>query len=408
MNSPMKLLEAIGQIQDDYILDAHKTAPASSHKKLALLAAIAAALLLLAGCAAFAWNWYAEYFSTKNQKHLSDSQIQYLEEHTQAYGENQTYGGYTAELKSVISEGNWAYVTLGITAPKSVDFSPIFDPESGERISLDGLFVKFSENKLPSNLSYDVLEDGDGKNNTLNIVLKINTVIVSQEEGPSEAKLPCTISFSGITHWGYDREMEQQLLKEQYPGQETVTEYILSGPDVGKIHPQTVLARGEWNFQPELSVKAAENSTISLITEPVTTIGLTMRQGENEFEDVWAIEPVILNSITMDTFGLTVTFEAPNPIRSTDSLFLDFAGLCGTPLLDIDPDQTLYLVLKDGTEIHFFQSEGAKDTAHLSADSPIILEDVDYLQLPDGTRIDGNVIGSPSSLPEVSPETTQP
>lgn len=382
MKNSLLLLHTIGQIQDDYILDAHAPVPRHSHKKLTLIAAIAAVLLLV-GCTALARNWYAEYFSKKIQKPLTDGQVQYLDAHTQTYGVSQTYDGYTAELKSVVSEGNWAYVTLGITGPKDVDFSPIFDPESEERISLDGLFVKFSENPLPSNLSYDVLEDGDGHKNTLNIVLKINTVIVGQKEVP--AKLPCSISFSGITHWGYDREMEQQLLKEQY--QETVTDYILSGPDVEKIHPQTVLAQGEWSFQPELSVKAAENNAVDLITEPVTTLGLTMRQGENEFEDVWAIEPVILNSVTLDTFGLTVTFEAPDPIRNTDSLFLDIAGFCRTPLLDIDPDQALYLVLKDGTEIHFFQSEGAKSTAHLSADSPIILEEADYLRLPDGKKL---------------------
>ncbi len=44
-------------------------------------------------------------------------------------------------------------------------------------------------------------------------------------------------------------------------------------------------------------------------------------------------------------------------------------------------------MLKDGTRIDFFQQIGADDTAELTADSPIVLEEVDYLQLSDGTRL---------------------
>ena len=60
MKNAMKLLEAIGQIQDAYIMDAHSDIPkhAFSRKRLFLIAAAAAAALLLAGCAAYAWLWF--------------------------------------------------------------------------------------------------------------------------------------------------------------------------------------------------------------------------------------------------------------------------------------------------------------------------------------------------------------
>ena len=52
MKNAMQLLEAVGQIQDDYIMDAHSEIPksASPRKRFLLIAAVIAALLALAGC----------------------------------------------------------------------------------------------------------------------------------------------------------------------------------------------------------------------------------------------------------------------------------------------------------------------------------------------------------------------
>lgn len=53
----------------------------------------------------------------------------------------------------------------------------------------------------------------------------------------------------------------------------------------------------------------------------------------------------------------------------------------------VSQDENFFVVLKDGTRIDFWQGEGAMDTAYLKADSPIVLKDVDYLQLSDGTKL---------------------
>ena len=53
----------------------------------------------------------------------------------------------------------------------------------------------------------------------------------------------------------------------------------------------------------------------------------------------------------------------------------------------VNGDENFFVMLKDGTRIDFFQQIGADDTAELTADSPIVLEEVDYLQLSDGTRL---------------------
>lgn len=67
MKNAMQLLEAVGQIQDDYIMDAHSDIPkaASPRKRILLIAAVIAALLALAGCAmAIHYVWAESPFTS--------------------------------------------------------------------------------------------------------------------------------------------------------------------------------------------------------------------------------------------------------------------------------------------------------------------------------------------------------
>lgn len=81
MKSAMQLLEAVGQIQDDYIMDAHSEIPksASPRKRILLIAAVVAALLALAGCAmAIHYVWAESPFSeatSSNPKRCYQIQI---------------------------------------------------------------------------------------------------------------------------------------------------------------------------------------------------------------------------------------------------------------------------------------------------------------------------------------------
>ena len=67
MKNAMQLLEAVGQIQDAYIIDAHSDIPksASPRKRFLLIAAVVAALLALAGCAmAIHYVWAESPFTS--------------------------------------------------------------------------------------------------------------------------------------------------------------------------------------------------------------------------------------------------------------------------------------------------------------------------------------------------------
>lgn len=376
MKNAMKLLEAIGQIQDEYIMDAHEDVPkrASFRKKLLLIAAAAAAVLLFAGCTAYAWNWYTIYFTQVRQEPLSHSQIEYIDNNTQKYQQSQTYDGYTMELKSTISEQHSAYVTFGLTAPENVDLSPAWAPGAEELLSFEGLLAVPTGSDLPANLSYEAVDDGDGRNNTLNVVLRVDPLILQGQEPAFGTGKTCEIQFKGVVRWSYDREYEQELLRTKYAGQ---TDYMLTPEESSRVHPKTILASGEWKFEIELN--EADVETMELLPAPIPTKVLVIRTGESEYNVEEGVEDVNLTSIQLHPMGLTIAFEKPEPVEKFDCIYVDAE--------QFSADGTIFLMMKDGTKIAFFQSEGAKETAVLKADSPIVLKEANYLQLSDGTKI---------------------
>lgn len=62
---------------------------------------------------------------------------------------------------------------------------------------------------IPANVSYEVLDDGDGKNNTLKIVVTIQPVIEQGAPSAFGSGKTCEIVFSDVV---YHRENEKELL----------------------------------------------------------------------------------------------------------------------------------------------------------------------------------------------------
>lgn len=384
MNKAMHLLEAIGYIRDEYIIDAHQdnTERVNPHKKIMLLALIAAILLMLAGCATLAWHWYTVYFTQIRQAPLSDSQIEYINENIQEHQLRQTYDGYTVELKSTISESHVTYVTFGVTAPDSVDLSSVLDPATGERLSFQGLLATTAENHFPANISYDVADDGDGKKNTLNVVLKLDPVGPHGEAVTFGPGIKWTIAFLGIEKWGYNREYEQELLSTKYAGQ---VDYILDSEEANLVHPHTILATGNWKY--EIELESADSETIELLSAPVSTKVLVVRIGASEYETEESVEDVTLTSVQLGPLGATIAFAKPEPLEKFDCIYIN-ANQFGDAQMREGEEKDIFLVMKDGTKVYFYQTDGGKEEAFLSADSPIALKEAAYLQLSDGTKLD--------------------
>lgn len=304
-------------------------------KRIVRIAAIAAALILLTGCAAFPQH------SGQSQEPLSGQQAEDI-------GQNGEQNGFSLELKSVVYESYTAYATFGLTAPEDRDFSDVLDGHSNVSLGFSDL-----QTDIPANVSYEVLDDGDGKSNTLKIVVSIQPIIRQGAPSAFDSGKTCEIVFSDVV---YNRENEKELL-----------------------------ASGQWKFVIELA--KADSGELELLDLPVSTKVWVSRTGASESEGMDAIEDVTLTSIRITPLHVEVSFEIPEPSDSFVGVFIDAAAFAPPPGTDGADYENIAIVMKDGTEISLFQSLGAKDVAILTADSPIVLEKVDCLRMSDGTRI---------------------
>lgn len=304
-------------------------------KRIAQITAIVAVLILLTGCVAFPWH------SDQGQEPLSGSQ-------TENIGQNGEQNGFSLELKSVVSESCTAYATFGLTAPEDIDFSDVLDGHSDVSLGFSDC-----QTDIPANVSYVVLDDGDGKNNTLKIAVTIQPVIEQGAPSAFGSGKTCDIVFRDIV---YHQENEK-----------------------------TLLASGQWTFVIELA--EADSGELELLDSPVSAEVWVSRTGEVELEGMDAIEEVTLTSVRITPLHVEVSFEMPEPADSFVGVFIDAATFAPPPGTDGTDYENIAIVMKDGTEISLFQSMGAKDVAILTASSPIVLEKVDCLQMSDGTRI---------------------
>ena len=304
-------------------------------KRIVRIAAIVAALILLTGCAAFPQH------SDQSQEPLSGQQ-------TENIGQNGEQDGFSLELKSVVYESYTAYATFGLTAPEDTDFSDVLDGHSNVSLWFSDL-----QTDIPANVSYEVLDDGDEKSNTLKIVVSIQPIIRQGAPSAFGSGKTCEIVFSDVV---YNRENEKELL-----------------------------ASGQWKFVIELA--KADSGELELLDSPVSTKVWVSRTGASESEGMDAIEEVTLTSIRVAPLHVEVSFEMPEPSDSFVGVFIDAAAFAPPPGTDGADYENIAIVMKDGTEISLFQSMGAKDVAILTADSPIVLEEVDCLRMSDGTRI---------------------
>lgn len=304
-------------------------------KRIVRIAAIAAALILLTGCAVF-------------PQHSDQSQEPLSSQPTEDIGQNGEQNGFSLELKSVVYESYTAYATFGLTAPEDTDFSDVLDGPSNMSLGFSDL-----QTDIPANVSYEVLDDGDGKSNTLKIVVSIQPIIRQGAPSAFGSGKTCEIVFSDVV---YNRENEKELL-----------------------------ASGQWKFVIELA--EADSGELELLDSPVSTKVWLSRTGASESEGMDAIEDVTLTSIRVAPLHVEVSFEMPEPSDSFVGVFIDAAAFAPPPGTDRADYENIAIVMKDGTEISLFQSMGAKDVAILTADSPIVLEEVDCLRMSDGTRI---------------------
>ncbi len=359
---PEKFLNALNDIDGQFIHEAREetaAAPPKAFRRFAVLAAAVIAMMALA-VTAFASEeiagWFQQYFARTSEAGLTSSQLEFIEKNEQIIEESQTHVGYSLELKSILSDGNAVYLTIGITAPDDVTEADLRSLWGSDIDFYDG-----SGNSC-SSWSMDVLDDRDGLENTAILMFELTPVDWNSSN-------IWTLRIDTLSKYVYNKEYEQELLDTKYAGQEDI---MFTDEEAALIHQQVVLAEGPWGFTFDLS--EIEKSSVELVSAPVTAAtcyGFT-EEGVDLFDDV------------------EITSFILSPLSATIQADCDYA-----------PDFTaggrkVYAVLTDGSRIELISNWSRVELApngghvgksHFNAAAPIILEEVDHILLSDGTKL---------------------
>ncbi|MBO4938906.1 MAG: hypothetical protein J6C98_07915 [Oscillospiraceae bacterium] len=255
-----------------------------------------------------------------------------------------TQDGYTVELKSVVTDGTVAHITLRITAPEGTVISRTtreghenepyhIDTANFDRlIPIDGKVGSGSAGMNPK-------EDGDGLDNTQDFVIEAEMSMLDGSK-PFAIGSTWTIRLEDLIHTYYDTE--------RY----TVVEELL--------------AEGEWIFLVTIDESNGDQSEIEFVGDPIVTKAVTgfKADGTDVYNDV------TVTSFSLHGMSATVLCEGR------------FA-----PEITNNGDRAIYVVMKDGSKIQLYSSGGAVGVQYLTPEKIIDLEQVDHILLADGTSL---------------------
>lgn len=311
-----------------------------------LLAAVLVSLLAVTASAATSGDLFQRFFEKNAQKPLSENEIAYIEENEQPSvavpqpTQTPPESGYSVSVRSAITDGKTAYITVGVTAPEGVVLDdaaflsveePLLFPDTTE-----GLEIAPDGSSPDALCDYEAMEDGDGLPNTHNIVFKVNPFLKDSSIHPFDGHVQWTMSLKGLSKTKFIPDGTGKGTFEDYPLSEDQWEFLLS-------------------FQP-IDVK-----TVEFLPEPKTMMASKWLQEEYNTE-------VILKSLALSGLHFDVVIEPKEGVYDKNDP-LDIG--------DVD------VVMKDGSSQKFLRI----CSCSYSLDVPIVLEDVDYLLLSDGTKL---------------------
>lgn len=393
----MDLLVGFGSVKDSYVISAEEFRQGKqkaqikrlSTRKMWLIAAVIALTLLLVGCAvAYANGWFQQIFSARSETPLSSEQIQYIQNNEQIVGQSQTKNDWTVDLKSTICDGRTGYLVFQITAPDDVDLEQYLNPptlddkrlsmgnDSASRKAAYSLAVASigtadSERNYWYLASGDWVVDGDGQPNTVLFCMTIRCEKMDPSkpmllEDPFGKDVSFRIRLMGITLEYKNQELQREI-EEKYAGQT----YIVDGEEAAGLFCSDILTDEEWNFDITFD---SDNQFIELITKPVFAQAKVWRYAdEKQWDTVDSLEEVQISSFRVTPFGANISY-----VSKPDAIGI-------SPRIGENVENAIYAVMKDGSRIQL-NLTGNNDTV-LQAETPIVLSQLDYILLEDGTKL---------------------
>lgn len=393
----MDLLVGFGSVKDSYVISAEEFRQGKqkaqmkrlSTRKMWLIAAVIALMLLLVGCAvAYANGWFQQVFSERSETPLSSEQIQYIQNNEQIVGQSQTINNWTVDLKSTICDGRTGYLVFQITAPDEVDLEQYLNPPTldDKRLSMgnDSASRKASYSLAVASIgtvdsernywyldSGDWMADGDGQPNTVLFCMTIRCEKIDPNkpmllEDPFGKDVSFRIRLMGITLEYKNQELQREI-EEKYAGQA----YIVDGEEAAGLFCSDILTDEEWNFYVTFD---SDNQFMELITKPVSAQAKVWRYAdEKQWETKDSLEEVQIASFRVTPFGANISY-VPKP---------DAIGI--SPRIGENVEDAIYAVMKDGSRIKLDVT--GTDNMILQAETPIVLSQLDHILLEDGTQI---------------------
>ena len=391
------LLVGFGSVKDSYVISAEEFRQGKqkakmkrlSTRKMRLIAAVIALMLLLVGCAvAYANGWFQQVFSARSETPLSSEQIQYIQNNEQIVGQSQTINNWTVDLKSTICDGRTGYLVFQITAPDDVDLEQYLNPptlddkrlsmgnNSASRKAAYSLAVA-SIGTVDSERNYwyldsgDWIADGDGQPNTVLFCMTIRCEKIDPNkpmllEDPFGKDVSFRIRLMGITLEYKNQELQREI-EEKYAGQD----YLVDGEEAAGLFCSDILTDEEWNFHVTFD---SDNQFMELITQPVSVQAKVWRYAdEKQWEVSGSLEEVQISSFRVTPFGANISY-VPKP---------DAIGI--SPRIGENVENAIYAVMKDGSRIKLDVT--GTDNMILQAETPIVLSQLDHILLEDGTQI---------------------
>lgn len=184
-------------------------------------------------------------------------------------------------------------------------------------------------------------DDGDGKANTQNVVLDYSAGTEQMRNGE--------VPFAEGTIWSiYWQDIYAVYLNEQTDEQE-----------------KQLLAEGTWSIDVVFENVTVEE--LELISEPIPA----------QVAYGWDFQG---NDVYQDTM---ITSFILRPMSASILCDLEHAA----PDFLTVGDRCVYVVMKDGSQVAFHGDSAGSGIQNLQTDTPIDLEQVSYLLLPDGTKL---------------------
>ena len=391
------LLVGFNSVKDSYVISAEEFRQGKqkaqvkrlSTRKVWLIAAVIALTLLLVGCAvAYANGWFQQIFSARSETPLSSEQIQYIQNNEQIVGQSQTINNWTVDLKSTICDGRTGYLVFQITAPDDVDLEQYLNPPTVDdkrlspgnySVSRDRMYPlsKASIGNLNEAENYmfadggNWISDNDGKANSVLYCMSIRCEKLYPDkpmllEDPFGKENTFHIRFMGITLEYTNLELQKEI-EEKYAGQA----YLVDGEEAAGLFCSDILTDEEWEFDVTFD---SDNQFMELITQPVSVQAKVWRYAdEKQWETKDSLEEVQISSFRVTPFGANISY-----VPKTDAIGI-------SPRIGENVENAIYAVMKDGSRIQL-NLTGNNDTV-LQAETPIVLSQLDYILLEDGTKL---------------------